>query len=382
MPIQRGKSYPPSAASPGVSPIQPTYLNHSIASGNNNNHVTVQQSKSNPFFQANGRKATNNLNRMVSTPVPRPLSLRPAFERTLSMTIEPLMKIPFDRRMSKIYVLPRPSVLESRRKRMAFLLSRGGTAKQTSLETVAEEGEVISVAGEEEATTLDLTELMQINADSPHALLQSGRIIKLEKPLHLHLDGPYGSPTSHIFHTEHAILIGTGIGVTPFASILQSIMYRFIKTRHTCPSCAHSWSDAIPSNVMNLKKVDFVWINRNQRSFEWFVSLLAQLENNQATLDHSERFLDIHMYITSVARKSEIKEIGMESGMAQGERDMIAGLRARTHAGRPQWQEFFQEMFARRKGRVTVFFCGAPELGRTIQSHCLPFGFRFRKENF
>jgi hypothetical protein len=43
------------------------------------------------------------------------------------------------------------------------------------------------------------------------------------------IDGPYGAPSSHIFRAQHAVLVGTGIGVTPFASILQSIMHRYYK---------------------------------------------------------------------------------------------------------------------------------------------------------
>lgn len=34
-------------------------------------------------------------------------------------------------------------------------------------------------------------------------------------------------PPRRIFASEHAVLIGAGIGITPFASILQSIMYRW-----------------------------------------------------------------------------------------------------------------------------------------------------------
>jgi NADPH oxidase 5 len=49
------------------------------------------------------------------------------------------------------------------------------------------------------------------------------------KPLEIFIDGPYGAPSSHIFRAQHAVLIGTGIGVTPFASILQSIMHRYWK---------------------------------------------------------------------------------------------------------------------------------------------------------
>ena len=50
---------------------------------------------------------------------------------------------------------------------------------------------------------------------------------RLEKPLDIFIDGPFGSPSSNIYRAEHAVLIGTGIGVTPFASILQSIAHRY-----------------------------------------------------------------------------------------------------------------------------------------------------------
>ncbi len=43
-------------------------------------------------------------------------------------------------------------------------------------------------------------------------------------------------------------------------------------------------------------KVDFFWINRDQRSFEWFVRLLSELEIEQAEKGGAmERFLDMHM---------------------------------------------------------------------------------------
>ena len=53
-----------------------------------------------------------------------------------------------------------------------------------------------------------------------------GKKMTLKKPLEMYVDGPFGAPSSDIFRAEHAVLIGTGIGITPFASILQSIMKR------------------------------------------------------------------------------------------------------------------------------------------------------------
>lgn len=71
----------------------------------------------------------------------------------------------------------------------------------------------------------------------------------------IYVDGPFGAPSSHIFRAQHAVLIGTGIGVTPFASILQSIMHKYWKARHICPSCSYSWTNDVPDSVMNLRKV-------------------------------------------------------------------------------------------------------------------------------
>ena len=55
-----------------------------------------------------------------------------------------------------------------------------------------------------------------------------GKKMQLKKPLEIYIDGPFGAPSSNIFRAEHAVLIGTGIGVTPFASILQSVSESFI----------------------------------------------------------------------------------------------------------------------------------------------------------
>lgn len=49
--------------------------------------------------------------------------------------------------------------------------------------------------------------------------------------LRLYIDGPYGTPSYSIFDSSHAVLVGAGIGITPFASILQSIMHRYRQQR-------------------------------------------------------------------------------------------------------------------------------------------------------
>ena len=76
------------------------------------------------------------------------------------------------------------------------------------------------------------------------------------------LDGPFGSASEDVFKFEVALLVGGGIGVTPFASILKSIWYRM----------------NYPRGNSRLKKVYFFWVSRDIAAFEWFRSLLLAVE--------------------------------------------------------------------------------------------------------
>mgnify|MGYP002153712408 CR=1 FL=1 len=81
-------------------------------------------------------------------------------------------------------------------------------------------------------------------------------------PIQCYIDGPYGTGTREVFETEHAVLIGSGIGVTPMASIVQSVWYKFNATRQTCPNCEHVFFRDDETANMKLKKV------RGQYSFQ------------------------------------------------------------------------------------------------------------------
>ncbi|ROT77418.1 hypothetical protein C7M84_003943 [Penaeus vannamei] len=60
---------------------------------------------------------------------------------------------------------------------------------------------------------------------------------KNKRAVEVYIDGPYGTPSTRIFSVSHAVLIGAGIGVTPFASILQSVMMRYRAAKAPCPHC-------------------------------------------------------------------------------------------------------------------------------------------------
>ncbi|NWH38316.1 NOX5 oxidase, partial [Chloropsis hardwickii] len=220
---------------------------------------------------------------------------------------------------------------------------------------------------------------------------QSGSVPESGSPLSLDLpqcflDGPYGSPSRRIFTSEHAVLIGAGIGITPFASILQSIMIRYRRRKQSCPRCHFSWSEERRDEEMTLRKVDFIWITRDQQHLQWFLGLLAKLETEQAELEPGGKFLELHLYMTSVLGQGDVRALGLQLALellaAREQRDSISGLRSRTRPGRPDWAKVFGQVAAERRGQVRVFFCGSAGLARDIQRHCRSFGFRFSRENF
>lgn len=362
--IQRGISYPPSR------PLTPVRDDESTQS-DIRNETTI--SEPSPRRRELDRETTSMITECKSNGRPKP----PLF-RAIS-TVD--QRSIFKRQGSTVFCLPRPLDCDEMSGRPIRRTSVFHVGRKIDSDIIVEEG----LPSVDRRSLMGQRAISAVESEHGSTILDiSGHMIKLEKPLHLHLDGPYGSPSSHIFHTEHAILIGAGIGVTPFASILQSITYKYSKAKQSCPACHHSWSDPIPPNIMHLKKVDFVWINRHQKSFEWFVDLLTDLEITQVMLGE-DRFLDIHMYVTSARNESDLKtKLSLAPDLKQDaeRRDMVAGLMKRTRPGRPDWESFFSEMQSQRRGRTTVFFCGPPELGRVIHNNCIPFGFGFKKENF
>ena len=90
--------------------------------------------------------------------------------------------------------------------------------------------------------------------------------------------------------------------------------HKYWESKKNCPNCNHVWSEGI-HHGMRLKKVDFIWINREQKSFEWFLQMLSQLEMEQAEFGEKEtkpNFLDIHLYITTLSETKDLKAVTLK----------------------------------------------------------------------
>jgi NADPH oxidase len=202
----------------------------------------------------------------------------------------------------------------------------------------------------------------------------------------LRIDGPYGAPAEDVFENEIAVLIGTGIGVTPWASILKNIWH----LRNG------------PNPPTRLRRVEFIWVCRDTTSFEWFQSLLSSLEEQSFEAagrpGSGSEFLRIHTYLTQKLDADTAQNIVLNSVGASV--DPLTELKSRTNFGRPDFERLFTGM---REGilnrtyltgldgtdrtNVGVYFCGPNAAASAIKTACKratcpEVNFSFWKEHF
>ncbi|CAF4042661.1 unnamed protein product [Adineta steineri] len=210
-----------------------------------------------------------------------------------------------------------------------------------------------------------------------------------------HFQGPYSSCTRCVFDYKHVVLIGGGIVITPYASILQGLMAQFRASHIVCKHCqGHNYNRRNILENRFLKKVDFIWVNRDHKNFEWFLNILHEFEREQETylsLNVDERrFLDIHLHFTGIkydenSGDSPSDLITKFWSQITGH-DVFTALKSKTHIGRPNWNELFQSFKsgenASMANDVGVFFCGPPSMGIDILKYCMNYQFRYFEEKF
>ncbi|KAK0267994.1 hypothetical protein LTR91_024711 [Friedmanniomyces endolithicus] len=205
----------------------------------------------------------------------------------------------------------------------------------------------------------------------------------------LRIDGPYGAPAEDVFENEVAVLIGTGIGVTPWAAILKNIWHMRLS----------------PNPPKRLRRVEFIWVCKDTTSFEWFQALLSSLEAQSLSMTgpgEQAEFLRIHTYLTQkmdvdTAQNIVLNSVGMD-------KDPLTELSSRTNFGRPDFDRLLVGMRdgildqsyipglvrpdgGKRKTEVGVYFCGPNVAARDIKKACKEatvrdVRFKFWKEHF
>ncbi|CAH2071135.1 unnamed protein product [Thlaspi arvense] len=217
--------------------------------------------------------------------------------------------------------------------------------------------------------TEGIKKVFSVVCEAPEAgksgLLRAERPNKISLP-ELLIDGPYGAPAQDHWKYDVLLLVGLGIGATPFISILRDLLNNIVKQQEQAEchsgSCSnsnmssdHSFSclnseagNRIPQNrrrTLKTKNAYFYWVTREQGSFDWFRDIMNEIADSD--------------------------------------------IKLRTHFGRPKWKKVLSKISTKHKNaRIGVFYCGVPSLGKELSTLCHEFNqtgcsrFEFHKEQF
>uniref|UniRef100_A0A2I3H445 NADPH oxidase 4 n=1 Tax=Nomascus leucogenys TaxID=61853 RepID=A0A2I3H445_NOMLE len=171
----------------------------------------------------------------------------------------------------------------------------------------------------------------------------------------LYIDGPFGSPFEESLNYEVSLCVAAGIGVTPFASILNTLL--------------DDWKP------YKLRRLYFIWVCRDIQSFRWFADLLCML-HKKFWQENRPDYVNIQLYLSQTDGIQKI--IG----------EKYHALNSRLFIGRPRWKLLFDEIAKYNRGKtVGVFCCGPSSLSKTLhklsnQNNSYGTRFEYNKESF
>ncbi|KAL5272003.1 hypothetical protein ACHWQZ_G000262 [Mnemiopsis leidyi] len=177
-----------------------------------------------------------------------------------------------------------------------------------------------------------------------------------ERNPNLFVDGPFGEAHQDYSNYEVVILVGGGIGVTPFASILKDLVHK---------------ASSMQASLSRVKKVYFLWSTRTQKQFEWLLDILGKCEK-----EDTRNLLDTHIFITRFYEKSDLRTTMLYICERQfqgiSNRSLFTGLKAVTHFGRPNFCSIFNHIALTHEDvrKFGVFVCGPGTMSDAVKLTC------------
>jgi len=215
------------------------------------------------------------------------------------------------------------------------------------------------------------------------------------------VDGPYGAPAQDFRNYDVLLLVGLGIGATPFISILRDLLNNIkiadelmdlametSRSEDNANSFSVSTASSNRKRAYRTSRAHFYWVTREAGSFEWFKGVM----NEVAEMD-KKGVIELHNYLTSVYEERDARTtlLSMVQALNHAKHgvDIVSGTRVRTHFARPNWKEVFTRIASKHpNSTVGVFYCGAPTLAKELKtlahemSHKTGTRFHFHKEYF
>ncbi|KAK1993885.1 FAD-binding domain-containing protein [Colletotrichum falcatum] len=242
------------------------------------------------------------------------------------------------------------------------------------------------------------------------------------------VNGPFGAPAQRFYDFSHTIIVGSGIGVTPFSGILADLQarddeehggpthdreHKKKKEKKTagCPERRDSEATAAPDAddpkkapnpseafafPADYRRVDFHWTVRDRNYLLWIADLLNSVSRSQdwhRRHEGADQHLDVRI-ATHVTQKRRDIVTHVYRWLLEMHRtdehpeSPLTGLLNATHFGRPDFDDVldrhYEDMRRFRASKraeinagaeeeelkVGVFYCGAPVVGEILADKC------------
>uniref|UniRef100_A0AC35FZC6 NAD(P)H oxidase (H2O2-forming) n=1 Tax=Panagrolaimus sp. PS1159 TaxID=55785 RepID=A0AC35FZC6_9BILA len=180
----------------------------------------------------------------------------------------------------------------------------------------------------------------------------------------INLNGPFGDGNQEWTNYEVVVMVGGGIGVTPYASTLSDLANEVSAENHSNIRC---------------RKVYFLWICPTHKNFEWFVEVLKKVEQAD-----TRNIIETHIFVTQFFHKFDLRttmlyicEKHFRGLTNSNNRSMFTGLKAQNHFGRPNFDVFFKYLQNKHQSindiginDIGVFSCGPAAVNKQIRKAC------------
>eukprot|EP00210_Caulerpa_lentillifera_P004707 g4491.t1 len=179
-------------------------------------------------------------------------------------------------------------------------------------------------------------------------------------PFTICVDGPFGAPAQNHSDYRVIVLIGAGIGVTPFASVLKNLLDSLKQC--ACPRCGYSNPERMGTRI---KKVYFYWTVRSRCEASWFKHLLEAI-----SLRDEAGFLDISIHITGIKGAKDLRTMMLSLAQYECADESSSDVLSRTvtHFGRINWTSVFEKVKSDfpAEPNVGVFYCGPNTIAKPM----------------
>lgn len=247
--------------------------------------------------------------------------------------------------------------------------------------------------------------------------VKQGKLLGPDGEKILCIDGPHSAPTQHVSEYVASMIIGAGIGTTPVAATLKSIVF-------------HKWKFNIGKCYPERAYLYWVCGHKDISAFRWLIRTLREAQDeilHQRQVNPGPMALkrfEVHIYVTSAPKDLKASDVRAPSredigfwGPPRSENKLLkthaswdeaALYRAmmcppsasasepivlddiRVYGGRPNWKQQFEHVHTvNGSDDVGVAFCGNPVIATDLKRMCYLMNqtrtkglFRLHKENF